>query len=138
MPSTSSNSSDYAHRDAAIQTERDGLACIEHCYKPPNTWRVGIELERIGVRLSNFSPVDCGTAQVILRAIARRRSWQEYCEGGVLVGAIEPMGLASITLEPGAQMEVSTTPFSDLFALRTQLIALIDDIVSASIDNDVV
>ena len=84
--------------------------------KPRADWRVGTEHEKIGVRSADLRPVpfegDDGIAGV-LAAVAAVTGWSEVREGGALI-ALEGDG-ASITLEPGGQLELSGAPLRTIF-----------------------
>lgn len=79
--------------------------------KPPELWRVGTEHEKIGLRESDFSPVPYegeGGIRALLEAIMDADDWEPVTEDG------NPIELrkdgASITLEPGGQLELSGAP----------------------------
>lgn len=84
--------------------------------KPRTAWRVGTEHEKIGVRRADLRPVpyegDAGISGV-LAAVAAETGWSEVREGGALI-ALEGDG-ASITLEPGGQLELSGAPLRTIF-----------------------
>lgn len=79
--------------------------------KPAESWRIGTEHEKIGLRALDLRPLpyegEGGIAE-ILEAIAREDGWQRGFEEGRLL-ALEKDG-ASITLEPGGQLELSGAP----------------------------
>ena len=84
--------------------------------KPRAAWRVGTEHEKIGVQRESLRPVpyagENGIAGV-LAAVAAETGWREVREGGALI-ALEGDG-ASITLEPGGQLELSGAPLRTIF-----------------------
>jgi glutamate--cysteine ligase len=84
--------------------------------KPRAAWRVGTEHEKIGVRQADLRPVpyagENGIADV-LAAVAAENGWSEVREGEALI-ALEGDG-ASITLEPGGQLELSGAPLRTIF-----------------------
>jgi len=77
----------------------------------PSDWKVGTEHEKIGIYADTYERLtyegDRGIA-VLLERIAKRDDWQRIFEGENLV-ALEKQG-ASITLEPGGQLELSGAP----------------------------
>lgn len=79
--------------------------------KPPEQWRVGTEHEKIGLLAETYECVPYegprGIA-AILEAIATEDDWKRIFEGPNLI-ALEKDG-ASITLEPGGQLELSGAP----------------------------
>jgi glutamate--cysteine ligase len=94
----------------------DLVAFARNGEKPRDAWRVGTEHEKIGVRSADLRPVpyegDAGIAGV-LAAVAAETGWSEVRENGALI-ALEGEG-ASITLEPGGQLELSGAPLRTIF-----------------------
>jgi glutamate--cysteine ligase len=84
--------------------------------KPRESFRVGTEHEKIGIRVADLRPVpyqgENGIAGV-LAAIAEQDGWTPVREGEALI-ALEKDG-ASITLEPGGQLELSGAPLRTIF-----------------------
>jgi glutamate--cysteine ligase len=84
--------------------------------KPREAFRVGTEHEKIGIRVADLRPVpyqgENGIAGV-LAAIAEQDGWTPVREGEALI-ALEKDG-ASITLEPGGQLELSGAPLRTIF-----------------------
>ena len=79
--------------------------------KPPERWRVGTEHEKIGLRGGSWGPVSYeGEAGIgaLLEYLARVEGWDPVTEAGRII-ALEQRG-ASITLEPGGQLELSGAP----------------------------
>jgi len=79
--------------------------------KPPERWLVGTEHEKIGLREDEFSPVPYEGSRgirAILEAIADADDWEPVSEAGHLI-ELRKAG-ASITLEPGGQLELSGAP----------------------------
>ncbi len=83
--------------------------------KPPAEWRVGTEHEKFGIYEKDFSPVPYAGErgiQAVLERIAQEDNWQPILEGKTLIGLTK--GAASITLEPGGQLELSGAPLRTL------------------------
>ncbi len=79
--------------------------------KPPERWRVGTEHEKIGLYEADRSPVPYEGERgigALLDAIAESDGWRRILEDGNVI-ALEKEG-ASITLEPGGQLELSGAP----------------------------
>jgi glutamate--cysteine ligase len=94
----------------------DLVAHLASGEKPPERWRVGTEHEKIGLYAEDFRRVPFAGERGIgelLHRIAELDGWQEVREDGNLI-ALEKGG-ASITLEPGGQLELSGAP---LFAIH--------------------
>ncbi|MCB9591815.1 MAG: glutamate--cysteine ligase [Sandaracinaceae bacterium] len=95
----------------------DLLAPFHDAEKPASRWRVGTEAEKFGVRLEDGSPLpfegDGGVRQVLLE-LEDRHGWhsdREHAAGDVISLR---RGDASITLEPGAQLELSGAPLTTI------------------------
>ncbi len=79
--------------------------------KPRAQWRVGTEHEKIGLRRSDLSPIPYQGERgigALLQEIARDDDWEKIYEGENVI-ALRKAG-ASITLEPGGQLELSGAP----------------------------
>jgi glutamate--cysteine ligase len=79
--------------------------------KPPERWRVGTEHEKIGLHLSDKTPVAYGGERgigALLERIAEEDGWQRVREGENVIALLKDG--ASITLEPGGQLELSGAP----------------------------
>ncbi|MCP5042469.1 MAG: glutamate--cysteine ligase [bacterium] len=77
----------------------------------PDGWRVGTEHEKIGLYADNYERIRYEGERgigVLLERIASRDGWQRVFEGENLV-ALKKDG-ASVTLEPGGQIELSGAP----------------------------
>ena len=79
--------------------------------KPASQWRIGTEHEKIGMHLDGYKPVayegERGIA-VLLQQVVERSGAEAIYEEGRIIGAQQ--GLASLTLEPGGQVELSGAP----------------------------
>jgi glutamate--cysteine ligase len=99
-----------------VESVDDLVAFLRAGEKPPERWRVGTEHEKIGLHGSGRSPVeyggDCGIG-VLLERIGDRADWEPIVEEGNII-ALQRDG-ASITLEPGGQLELSGAPLRTIF-----------------------
>ena len=79
--------------------------------KPPERWRVGTEHEKIGLYSDSFAPVPYEGERgigALLAHIAEREDWEPILEAGLPIALVKDG--ASITLEPGGQLELSGAP----------------------------
>ncbi len=79
--------------------------------KPPERWRVGTEHEKVGLHEAERTPVPYDGPRgigALLESIAAEDDWQRVREAGQVI-ALKKNG-ASITLEPGGQLELSGAP----------------------------
>lgn len=117
LPSPSSSKEDPLEaEDARPLTRLDQLLEPFHeSEKPPSRWRVGTEAEKFGVRLDDGSPLPFegpGGVKAVLEELVDRHGWfaEREHEGGEVISLRR--GDASITLEPGAQLELSGAPLT--------------------------
>ena len=95
--------------------------------KPRAAFRVGTEHEKIGLRSADLQPLPYEGERGIegvLGAIAAEGGWTKTEEAGSLV-ALEKDG-ASITLEPGGQLELSGAPLRTIFETCAEFLAHLD------------
>lgn len=102
----------------------DDLALVfRAAEKPEAAWRIGVEAEKFGILLPSAAPVPYdgprSVTQLFSKLVARGFSVQrEKAEGPVIALSRDR---ASITLEPGAQLELSGTPATNLHAASLEL-----------------
>ena len=100
------------------------LAPLYAACKPRARWRVGTEAEKFGVDAATGRPAAYdGThgVRAILQQLVTRHGWfeeREYAGGDVI--ALR-RGDASITLEPGAQLELSGAPLGSIHQTCAEL-----------------
>jgi glutamate--cysteine ligase len=82
--------------------------------------KIGLEAEKFGLKRDG-APLVYEDVRAMLDELASRFGWTRYYEreGGPLL-ALERDG-ASITLEPGSQLELSGAPFEDLHAVASEV-----------------
>ncbi|MBV9947443.1 MAG: glutamate--cysteine ligase, partial [Myxococcales bacterium] len=93
-----------------IRGREDLVAPFVEACKPRSEWRIGPELEKFGLIESTRSPLPYeGDRSVlrVLRELVTSHGWLPECEheGGPIVALAR--GAASVTLEPGGQLELS-------------------------------
>jgi len=97
--------------DAPIESVDQLVEYLRRSEKPPERWRVGTEHEKIGLLLPELRPIpyegERGIAAV-LDAVAESDGWTQLREGAHVVALRKQH--ASITLEPGGQLELSGAP----------------------------
>jgi glutamate--cysteine ligase len=103
---------------------------------PKPRWRIGGEFERAVVR-SDGRPIDYDAPDGIgwiLEQLAQREGWDRVFEGDHLI-ALTRAG-ASITLEPGGQVELSGAPHDNLTQLADEMQANRRALLDISRDKD--
>ena len=101
----------------------DLLAPFREAEKPADQWGVGAEMEKPGVFADGFAPVpyegDRGVATILKRLVGSGwRPERETADGPIIALT---RGMASVTLEPGGQIELSGAPHADVHAVAAEL-----------------
>lgn len=103
----------HPKHDQPVQKLDDLLEPFHEACKPKEQFRIGTEAEKFGVSLADGSPIPFDGprgVRAILGELADRHGWAEEAEyeGGEVISL--KRGQASITLEPGGQLELSGAP----------------------------
>jgi glutamate--cysteine ligase len=121
--------------DPPLRDEGELLLPFVQACKPRDQWRVGAEAEKFGVHLGTGAPLHYkGEAGVerVLRALVEEHGWTEERE---YPGA-PPIALlranASVTLEPGAQLELSGAPMPNMHAIAGELVSHLNELKEVS------
>jgi len=82
--------------------------------KPRNQWRIGTEHEKIGFCMDSLKPIPYDGERSInkLLTLLKQYDWQPVLEGDKLIALKK--GGASVTLEPGGQVELSGAPLTTI------------------------
>jgi len=93
-----------------LLTEEKLLASFTDGCKPREAWRIGTEHEKIGFCLDSHRPIPYEGARSIRRTLEMlvTDDWKMEYEAGHPIALKN--GMASITLEPGGQLELSGAP----------------------------
>jgi glutamate--cysteine ligase len=101
--------------ESPIRTFDDLLVPFHEALCPRSEWRVGSEMEKFGVYAKDGGVVHYAGDRGILRVLEtleKDHGWRADADGGPLI-ALTKNG-ASITLEPGAQLELSGAPLKTI------------------------
>ena len=101
--------------------------------KPAAEWRVGVEHEKIGVTAAGGPVPYAGSAGIraLLEALARATPGAKlHSEDGNPIAVLH--GQASVTLEPGGQLELSGAPVHSLAAAAEEIAQHLAAVASAS------
>ena len=113
----------------------DLLRPFYDAHKPAERWRVGTEAEKFGVSVGDASPMGYDGKhgiQSLFESLATRFDWEAQRE--VPDGPIMSLrrDSASITLEPGAQVELSGAPLETIHETKTEFQTHLDEIRAVS------
>jgi len=107
-----------------VHNMADLISIFEESEQPRSNWRIGTETEKFGVvggaaeAIPYSGPV---SVLAVMTKLAARFGWAPESEspGGPIIAL--KRGLASISLEPGAQLELSGAPLSDVHATCAEM-----------------
>ncbi|MFP4004713.1 MAG: glutamate--cysteine ligase [Alphaproteobacteria bacterium] len=97
-----------------VENRRQLVEYLEDGCKPRAEWRIGTEHEKFGFQEDDFTPLPYEGPrgiETVLKGLMRF-GWEAVREGETLVGLTQ--GGASISLEPGGQLELSGAPLDNL------------------------
>ncbi|OSM00395.1 glutamate--cysteine ligase [Magnetofaba australis] len=98
---------------------------IEHLQqgcKPVEQFRIGTEHEKFGFRKKDLAPIPyegCYGIRVLLEVMATRFEWEPIKEADNIIGLIKDG--ASVTLEPGGQLELSGAPLATIHETQDEI-----------------
>lgn len=81
--------------------------------KAKDKWKVGTEHEKFGFNSNNLHPISFEDINEIFDLLSIKYKWEKIFENNLVI-SLKKNG-ASITLEPGGQLELSGAPFTSLF-----------------------
>src|SRR5262245_36140175 len=114
----------------------DLLQPFHDAMKPRSAWRIGAEAEKFGVDATTGAPIPYEGERgvlAILQGLADRHGWARSAPekpGGPLI-ALE-RAHASVTLEPGGQLELSGAPLVSIHEICAELSAHLQEVRDVS------
>ena len=110
---------------------------FEAACKPRPSWRIGTEYEKVAVWAANGRAVPfTGGIEEVLRRLAERYEWEPILEKGRIVALHGAK--ASITLEPGGQLELSGELCETVHCARQEFVEHVRQIVTVGDELDIV
>lgn len=100
---------DSANNKKTLSTREELVSYLESGCKPESNWMLGTEHEKFGYTLDDLRPLPYEGERgirAILTGLADEFDWQPVMENGLPIALLDDTG-ASITLEPGGQLELS-------------------------------
>jgi len=92
-----------------VESRSELVEYLESGCKPESNWKLGTEHEKFGYTVDDLRPLPYDgdrSIHAILTAMAEQFAWRPVFEGGQPIALVDDTG-ASITLEPGGQLELS-------------------------------
>lgn len=112
------------------------ISYFEDACKPRPQWRVGTEYEKVAVWRANGTAVPfTGGIEEVLRRLAERYEWEPILEDGRVVALHGAQ--ASITLEPGGQLELSGAQCDSVHCTQLEFTEHVKQIVTVGDELDV-
>ncbi len=115
------NASQSPVADTEIHDTSELVEYFRRGETPPEQWRVGMEHEKIGLHLPSLDRVPYEGERgicALLERIAAVDGWKPQTEDGDVVALIKEG--ASITLEPGGQLELSGAPLRTIHEICSE------------------
>jgi glutamate--cysteine ligase len=101
-----------APQDRPITSRKDLIAYLHQGCKPPEEWKIGVEIEKLVVDRESAAAAPQERIQQLLERLEKRGCWRGVREEGTLI-ALQGV-LSAISLEPGGQLELSGQLCPDL------------------------
>lgn len=110
--------------DTPIESVQQLVGYLAEGGKPKSEWRIGTEHEKFGFRRADFlpPPYEPGGIRSLLDGLSSPE-WEEIPDSGLPIG-LKGRGShrgASVSLEPGGQLELSGAPLRTLHETRAEL-----------------
>ncbi len=106
-----------------VESADELVAYLASGCKPENQWKLGTEHEKFGYTLDDLRPLpysgNCGI-NAILTGLSEKFDWQPVLENDQLIALLDDTG-ASITLEPGGQLELSGALLDNIHETCTEV-----------------
>ena len=106
-----------------VETRDDLVAYLESGCKPEANWMLGTEHEKFGYTTNDLRPLPYSGKsgiKAILNGLADEFDWRPVMENGLPIALLDDTG-ASITLEPGGQLELSGAILDNIHQTCTEV-----------------
>ena len=106
-----------------VESRSELVEYLESGCKPESNWKLGTEHEKFGYTLDDLAPLPYEgerSIHAILTGLAERYAWQPVMEAGLPIALLDDTG-ASITLEPGGQLELSGALLDNIHQTCTEV-----------------
>jgi glutamate--cysteine ligase len=113
----------HSASNKTVETREDLVAYLASGCKPEANWMLGTEHEKFGYTLNDLRPLPySGNSGInaILTGLADEFDWRPVMENGLPIALLDDTG-ASITLEPGGQLELSGALLDNIHQTCTEV-----------------
>lgn len=122
-------------RSRPVETRDELIAVLEAGCKPASDWLIGTEHEKFAFYREEIAPVpfagERGIEALLRGLLEGCDGYEGVFEGERLIGLKQPTSCgsfsASVTLEPGGQVELSGAPLADVHKTLAEIEAHLDD-----------
>jgi len=107
-----------------IESRDDLVAWLEAGCKPADAFHIGVEHEKIPFYKSDLTPVPYEGPRgicALLEGMRERLGWERIEDAGKLIGLLDAVGGAALSLEPGGQFELSGAPLTTVHEIAGEL-----------------
>src|SRR4029077_14152110 len=115
----------------AIESVDQLIEQMQRAGKPRERWRIGTEYEKVGVDRATGKAAPFSGArgiEAVLRGLAERYRWEPKEEDGRVIALVR--GGASVTLEPGGQLELSGEQCPTIHCTHKELATHVREVVT--------
>lgn len=109
--------------DKQVNNRTELIEYLESGCKPPSNWKLGTEHEKFGFTTEDLRPLPYSGSRsinAILTGLANDFDWRPVLEEGQPIALLDETG-ASITLEPGGQLELSGAVLDNIHQTCTEV-----------------
>lgn len=106
------------------------VSYLKKSEKDKNEFKIGVEFEQFIVdadTLKTISYYEDGGIESTLKELLKK-GWKGKYEGNYLIGLTNRNG-STVTLEPGAQVELSTIPYKSIHEIENEYLSFLHDII---------
>jgi glutamate--cysteine ligase len=107
-----------------IESRHALVAWLEQGCKPPDSFRVGTEHEKIPFYRADLAPVPYEGergVRALLAGVEAKLGWAPILDEDRLIGLYDEQGAGAISLEPGGQFELSGAPLATIHETAAEL-----------------
>jgi glutamate--cysteine ligase len=104
--------------------------------KPPEDWRIGLEIELFGFEAETKQRLNNSQVETVLRRLAQKFNSDLFFEEKLTVETTDANG-GKFTVEPGGQIEFSSAPRRSLFEIENDLRTVFANLSDVSADLNV-
>jgi glutamate--cysteine ligase len=123
-----------SNKNRVVESKADLVEYLEQGCKPASQWRLGTEHEKFGFTVDDLRPLpyegERGIRSILV-GLAEQFDWKPVMEDGRPIALLDETG-ASITLEPGGQLELSGAVLDNIHQTCTEVNTHLKQVVAVS------